>query len=92
MSDWSLQKARELYNTPHWSSGYFDINNQGHLIARPNRDASSPGADVHEIAQQLYQSGGGRAGHDALADPLDQTLAEPFRVHGGHQLAPEAGR
>ena len=57
MSDWSLQKARELYNTPHWSGGYFDINEQGHLLARPNRNASSPGADVYEIAQQLRQSG-----------------------------------
>lgn len=57
MSDWSRQKARELYNTPHWSSGYFDINDQGHLIARPNRDPSSPGADVYQIAQELRQSG-----------------------------------
>ncbi len=57
MSDWSLQKARDLYNTLHWSSGYFDINQLGHLIARPNRDTHSPGADVYQIAQELRQSG-----------------------------------
>ena len=57
MNDWSQQKSRELYNTPHWSSGYFDINDQGHLIARPNRDTDSPGADVYQIAQELRKSG-----------------------------------
>lgn len=57
MSDWSLQQSRELYNTPHWSGGYFDINEQGHLIARPDRDASRPGADVYQIVKELRHSG-----------------------------------
>ncbi len=57
MSDWSLQDARELYNTPHWSDGYFDINSQGHLIARPDRDSSNPGADLDQITRELRQSG-----------------------------------
>ena len=57
MSDWSLQQSRELYNTPHWSGGYFDINEQGHLIARPDQETSHPGADVYQIVNELRHSG-----------------------------------
>ncbi|MEW5757820.1 MAG: biosynthetic arginine decarboxylase [Pseudomonadota bacterium] len=57
MSDWNIQKSRDLYNIPHWSGGYFDINARGHLVARPNRDPASPGADIYRIAQELKQSG-----------------------------------
>lgn len=32
---WSIQAARSLYNIDRWGAGYFDINDAGHVIARP---------------------------------------------------------
>lgn len=36
--NWSISDSRELYNIAHWSDGYFDIDEQGALIARPDPD------------------------------------------------------
>jgi arginine decarboxylase len=43
MDNWSIDDARQAYNLKHWSGGYFDINGEGHLIARPRRDGDGPG-------------------------------------------------
>ncbi len=32
---WSVDAARSLYNIDRWGAGYFDINAEGHVIARP---------------------------------------------------------
>ncbi|HRE32372.1 MAG TPA: biosynthetic arginine decarboxylase, partial [Candidatus Berkiella sp.] len=33
-NDWTIEDARDVYNVDHWSDGYFDINQQGELIAK----------------------------------------------------------
>jgi arginine decarboxylase len=35
---WSVEAARSLYNIDRWGAGYFDINAEGHVIARPLQD------------------------------------------------------
>lgn len=35
---WSIEAARSLYNVDRWGAGYFDINREGHVIARPLQD------------------------------------------------------
>ena len=32
---WDIQEARALYNIDRWGAGYFDINAEGHVVARP---------------------------------------------------------
>ncbi len=32
---WTIQSARLLYNIDRWGAGYFDVNDQGHVVARP---------------------------------------------------------
>jgi arginine decarboxylase len=32
---WSVEAARSLYNVDRWGADYFDINREGHVIARP---------------------------------------------------------
>ena len=32
MHPWTIRDALELYNVAGWSSGYFDINEDGHVI------------------------------------------------------------
>src|SRR6266566_769571 len=53
MLDWTIQRARELYNIAYWSNGYFDINARGHLVARPDPAAEHPGIDLHELTREF---------------------------------------
>ncbi len=53
--NWNLDRARSTYNVAHWGGGYFDINQQGHLLVYPDRDTSKPGIDVYELSQRLAE-------------------------------------
>ncbi|WP_325893517.1 biosynthetic arginine decarboxylase [Grimontia sp. NTOU-MAR1] len=57
MSDWSTNDARDVYNTPYWGQGYFDINSQGEVIARP--DTQQPGNNIalSTLADELITKG-----------------------------------
>ena len=35
MADWSLDQARKTYSIPHWSEGYFDVDEAGRVAVRP---------------------------------------------------------
>jgi len=50
---WDIQKARDTYNIAHWSNGYFDINDRGELVCRPDARASQPGINLYELARQF---------------------------------------
>lgn len=38
---WSIQDARNLYNIHRWGADYFDINEAGHVVAKPQREAGA---------------------------------------------------
>lgn len=57
MSEWNIQKARQTYNLAYWSSGYFDINDQGHLTAHPNRDFGNDGIDLYALNDEIRAAG-----------------------------------
>ncbi|HEY2952618.1 MAG TPA: biosynthetic arginine decarboxylase, partial [Verrucomicrobiae bacterium] len=50
---WDIQAARNLYNIPSWGARYFDINEAGHVVARPlwEMGASVDITDVIEEAK-----------------------------------------
>lgn len=54
-------QARTLYNLPSWSSGYFDINHQGRLMATLPADSAdpgvNPGVDLYALATDLAEQG-----------------------------------
>jgi arginine decarboxylase len=54
---WTTRQARDTYNIPHWSGGYFDVGAHGTLIARPDRDPDAPGIDLHALAAELRAAG-----------------------------------
>ena len=56
MTDWTIARARETYNIRHWSSGYFDINDQGHVIACPDA-AAGVQVDLWDLVAELRASG-----------------------------------
>lgn len=37
MQKWTIENSLELYNIEGWGSGYFGINQQGHLVVRPDK-------------------------------------------------------
>ena len=57
MTDWDIEEARRLYNIAHWSAGYFDINADGHLVARPFRDPDSATIDLYQLTQEIQELG-----------------------------------
>jgi arginine decarboxylase len=49
---WTLQSARDTYNIAHWSNGYFDVNESGEVVCRPN--PRQPAAiSLHRLTQDL---------------------------------------
>ena len=36
MNDETIQRIHTTYGIENWSAGYFDVNNKGNVIARPN--------------------------------------------------------
>lgn len=57
MKTWDSNRSRELYNIPVWGNGYFDINEQGHLVARPTRQTSGADIDMVELSERIRQLG-----------------------------------
>lgn len=56
MTDWTINDARRVYNVTHWGGGYFDINAQGNLEARPRRETSSAAIDLYKLAQDINRT------------------------------------
>jgi arginine decarboxylase len=54
--NWSIAESRRLYQIPAWSEGYFDVNEAGHLIARP-RKSENHAIDLYTLACQLAEQG-----------------------------------
>ncbi len=48
MSGWSIERARHTYSIEHWSSGYFDVADDGRVIARVGSEL--PPAALAEVA------------------------------------------
>ncbi|MDN3516754.1 biosynthetic arginine decarboxylase [Aquisalimonas lutea] len=57
MGEWTIQQARELYNTAHWGSGYFDIDDGGHVVVHPRGTSHGPGIDLAGLADQVQAAG-----------------------------------
>jgi len=54
---WSIESARELYNIDGWGAGYFDINERGHVVVRPDRDRPDRALDLFDLARDLEEQG-----------------------------------
>lgn len=56
-SVWSVDAARALYNVDGWGAGYFDVNQQGHVIVRPDPDRPHLTQDLRDLARDLEEQG-----------------------------------
>ena len=56
---WSIASARSLYNIEGWGIGFFDINEAGHVVVRPDREKTDRELDLFELANDLEEQGVG---------------------------------
>src|SRR3954469_24103828 len=54
---WSIEESRALYNIEGWGAGFFDINEKGHVIVRPDREHPDTVIDLFEITNDLEEQG-----------------------------------
>src|SRR5581483_2288374 len=53
---WDLQAARNLYNVHRWGAKYFDINDAGHVIARPLQETGAS-VDITDVIEEAKARG-----------------------------------
>jgi arginine decarboxylase len=53
---WSIPQARLLYNIHRWGAEYFDINDSGHVVARPQRQAGAA-VDLTDVIEEAKARG-----------------------------------
>ncbi|MDF3054665.1 MAG: arginine decarboxylase [Gammaproteobacteria bacterium] len=57
MKKWSIKNTKNLYNIAHWSDGFFDINEQGHVVAHPDGQRDTHGIDLPRLVEVMQKSG-----------------------------------
>lgn len=57
MQDWDRDSARQTYNIEYWSGGYFDINEQGQVIACPEPQQSRSQVNLYTLSQEIREAG-----------------------------------
>ncbi len=55
-SPWSIDAARSLYNIRRWGAKYYDINEAGHVVARPLQDAGVA-VDLTDVIEEAKARG-----------------------------------
>src|SRR5271155_5911175 len=53
---WTIDAARALYNIQRWGAEYFDINEAGHVIAKPLRD-NGASVDLTDVIEEAKARG-----------------------------------
>jgi arginine decarboxylase len=56
-SGWTPDKSRSLYNIPHWSQGYFDVNANGKVVVCPNRQRPDCQVELERLTKELTRQG-----------------------------------
>src|SRR5262245_30745887 len=91
---WSIDNTRALYNVEGWGAGFFDINERGHVVVRPNKEHPERELDLFELALDLEEQGIAmpvllrfsdilRSRIDTLCTRFDQAREE-FNYTGGY--------
>src|SRR6184192_1576395 len=91
---WTIAAARSLYNIEGWGIGFFDINEAGHVVVRPDRDRPERELDLFELANDLEEQGVGlplllrfsdilRSRIESLNEKLAHAREE-YGYHGGY--------
>ncbi len=82
-SKWSITEATELYDVARWGQGYFSINEQGHLVVHPTKEAAR-GVDLKRLIDRLGLRGLSAPVLLRFTDILRHRLGE---IHSAFQSA-----
>ncbi len=55
-TSWDIPSAISLYNIDRWGSGYFTVNDKGHITALPTQNPATP-IDLTELLEEAQQRG-----------------------------------
>ena len=55
--EWTVDSARALYNVDGWGVGYFDINDRGNVVVRPDPTRQNFSLDLKDLATDLEEQG-----------------------------------
>jgi len=56
LTAWDIQAARTLYNIQSWGAKYFDVNEAGHVVARPLQEAGAT-VDITDVIEEAKGRG-----------------------------------
>ena len=71
-SDWTIAKAIQHYNIENWGSGYFFVNEKGHLSIQPyGRDG--PSIDMMDVVEDIQE----KKNRLSLRDSISRYFALP---------------
>ena len=84
---WDTQAARTLYNIDRWGAKYFDVNEDGHVVATPLQDKGAA-VDITDVIEEAKGRGAAILGifhdegaRDRVCDRLvDVTAFTPPRA------------
>ncbi len=54
---WTVADARALYNIEGWGAGYFDVNERGNVVVRPDPENPAGAVDLRDLARDLEEQG-----------------------------------
>lgn len=82
MSHWSLDRARHTWSVPHWSDGYFDVDDAGRIVAQP-RGPGGPRVALPDVVAAAESQGLKLPLLVRFADILGDKLARMQRAFNG---------
>ena len=93
-ADWDIAKARALYNIEGWGAGFFDIDENGHVVVRPDKEHPERQLSLYELANDLEEQGVAmpvllrfsdilRSRIEALSERFQKAISE-FEYDGGY--------
>src|SRR5690348_8679259 len=53
---WNVQSARNLYNIQRWGAKYFDVNDAGHVVAKPLQE-NGAAVDITDVIEEAKARG-----------------------------------
>ena len=56
MKKWTTEESRDLYNIHGWGAGYFDINESGHIVVRPDQNRKRE-IDLKHLVNDIQAKG-----------------------------------
>ncbi|MEM7645715.1 MAG: biosynthetic arginine decarboxylase [Pseudomonadota bacterium] len=56
MSDWNIEKAKEMYGISTWGGGYFDVNESGNMVVCPTGKENAH-VDLKDLIDELIERG-----------------------------------